>query len=377
VSKIAFINGRIFDGETFRQNEALLVDDELISAFTSPHEIPSDYSIVDLKNDMLSAGFIDLQVNGGGGVLFNNTPNEAGLKSITQAHLKYGTTSLMPTVISDTTDKVNDCVNAVRNAIKTNSSLLGIHIEGPFFNSERRGVHKSDFIRKPKDEDIQFLIEIKDLPLMLTLAPEQLSLQQIGVLAAANIKLLAGHTDTNYRTISKAVEQGLSGFTHLYNAMSAATAREPNVMGAALALDKTTANIIVDGHHVHLDMVKIAYRCKPKGKLIFVSDAMATVGGADEFKLYGETIKEEKGRLINQEGKLAGSAISLIDAVKIATNDCAIPLEEALKMASLYPADYLGISDKIGRLKAGFKADIICFDKSFTIKNVWKSGQHI
>ena len=377
MNKIAFINGRIFDGEVFHQDEALLVNNEIINAFVSPHEIPSDYSIIDLNNDVLSAGFIDLQVNGGGGVLFNNSPNEAGLKSITQAHLKYGTTSLMPTVISDTTERVTECVNAVKKAIKTNPSLLGIHIEGPFFNPNRRGVHKPDFIRQPNEADLKFLSNIKDFPLMLTFAPEQLSKQQINTLASANIKLLAGHTNTDYNTISDAVEQGLSGFTHLYNAMSSSTAREPNVMGAALALDKTTASIIVDGHHIHPDMVKIAYRCKPKGKLLFVSDAMATVGGADEFQLYGETIKEEKGRLVNQEGKLAGSAISLIDAVRIAVNECHIPLEEALKMASLYPANYLELGDKIGKLKAGYIADLVHLNNEFEVLNVWKSGLHI
>lgn len=374
MTKLALTNTHIFDGEKKHQNKALLINDDKLIGLVESTNIPSDYTIQDLHGGLLTSGFIDLQVNGGGGVLFNSSPDKTSLKIITDAHLKFGTTSIMPTVISDTPNAVKHCVEAVRDAIDNNASILGIHIEGPFFNPNRRGVHKPDYIRKPKNDDIAYLTSISSFSVMLTLAPEQVTTKQIKTLSDAGIKVLAGHTNADYDTLSKAINNGLSGFTHLYNAMGAATAREPSVMGAALALDQAIASIIVDGHHVHPEMVKLAYRCKPQGKLIFVSDSMASIDGDPEFQLYDKLIHAKNGRVVNDEGTLAGSAITLIDAIKIAVNEISIPLEEALKMASLYPANYLGNGHKVGQIKAGYIADLVHLSKDFEVLNVWKSG---
>ncbi len=376
-TKIAFINARFFDGEILRENTALLVENDIISGFVEPDKIPDSHTITDLGGGLLAPGFIDMQVNGGGSVLFNNTPTVEGLKTISDAHLRFGTTSIMPTVISDTVNVVKNCVTAVEQAIEKNPSLLGIHIEGPFFTPSFRGVHHKDHIRLPDDADINYLTSLNKFPVILTIAPEQLNSTQIKALSTAGILLCAGHTNANYDTVLDAIENGLSGFTHLYNAMGKAQAREPNVMGAALMLDETTASIIADGHHVHPQMVQLAYRCKPKGKLIFVSDAMSTIGGSPKFKLYDEIIHEVDGRIVNEQGTLAGSAIALIDAVRISTTQMEIPIEESLAMASLFPAQYLGVADTLGRLKAGYTADIVHLTNDFYTQTVWKKGKKV
>ncbi len=371
--KHAFIKAEIFDGHQFHKQDALLVENKRIIGFVNISDIPSEYKIIELDKGILAPGFIDLQVNGGG-VLFNNSRSVSGLEKITQAHLAFGTTSIMPTVISDTPNVVKECVSAVRQAIKENTSLLGIHIEGPFFNLNRRGVHEPSHIRPPDDSDIEYLSSISDIPVMLTIAPEKLNTQQISALSSSGIILLAGHTEASYDTIVQAVNNGLSGFTHLYNAMGPATARDPNTMGAALCLDQTVASIIADGYHVHPEMVKLAYRCKPKGKLIFVSDAMASIGSCTQFQLYNQIIHKKNGFLTNAENTLAGSAITLIDAVKFAVKQVQIPMRDALCMASLYPARYLSVDQHLGQLKAGCYADLVHFNSDFQVQNVWKSG---
>ena len=191
------------------------------------------------------------------------------------------------------------------------------------------------------------------------------------------VKLQAGHTDADFERISEAINCGLSGFTHIYNAMSQISPREPGVVGASLHFDEAIVSIIVDCHHVHPALVQLAFKQKPKGKLLFVSDAMATIHSDDSFELYGEVLNDTNGKIVNADGKLAGSSITQIDAVKNAVNVCNIPLDEALSMASRYPAEYLGIDDHLGTLKAGHRVDIVHFDSSFNVLNVWGSGKQV
>ncbi|MEE4250182.1 MAG: N-acetylglucosamine-6-phosphate deacetylase, partial [Alcanivoracaceae bacterium] len=256
--------------------------------------------------------------------------------------------------------------------------ILGLHIEGPFVEAGRRGTHKAEMIRRLEASDIAWLCELQAFPIMLTLAPEHVPLQQLRELAAAGILLCAGHTDADYDCIQAAIACGLRGFTHLFNAMSPMSARAPGTVGAALEDSDTWAGIIADGHHVHPTMIDLARRCKAPGKLLLVSDTMATVGATEDcFELYGEQIAVRDGCLINAEGKLAGSAIALIDAVRIAHQRAGIELGECLRMASLYPAAFLKLEKHLGRLQSGYRADLMCFDIEYQVTHTWVAGQHM
>jgi len=374
--KIAISGASLFCAKKFHRHHALLIEGTKIIGIVPADAIPSDYTAHIVNGGTIAPGFIDLQVNGGGGLMFNTTPTVNGLKTITDAHLKFGTTSVLPTVISDSKDIVQQCCDAVELALSSNPSVLGIHLEGPFFNTARRGAHAKEFIRKPTEEDIEFLCSLNKFPVAITLAPENVHADDIKRIVNAGAKVLAGHSNATTAELTPAIQSGLSGFTHLYNAMSSPSAREPAMVGTALTHNTCTASIIVDGHHVHADMVKLAYQMKPKGKLIFVSDSMATINAENKFTLYGEIIEEKEGRLVNADNVLAGSAITLIDAIRIANTQMHIPLDECLAMASCYPAQYLGVADTLGKFDSGYTANIVHFNDDFNVENTWVSGVH-
>ena len=376
--KQALLGSQIFCGERFYDDHALLVEGKSIVDIVDKNNIPENFNKMELDQGILAPGFIDLQVNGGGGVLFNNSPNKESLNTIIKAHQFFGTTSVMPTVISDSLEVLEQCITTVTEEIKNNSSLLGIHIEGPFFNTKYRGVHQKQYISTINSDYLNLFESLKGFPVMLTLAPECISSQQLKHLTSLGIKTLAGHSDASYDELDDAIKNGLDGFTHLFNAMSQISAREPGVVGSALHFENTFASIIVDLHHVHPSLIQLAYQLKPKGKLFFISDSMATINhGKPSFELYDEVVNESDGRLVNSEGKLAGSSITQIDAVKNAYQKCNIPLNQALAMASRYPAEYLGIENHLGSLKPGYRADLVHFDSNFKVHNAWVSGKQI
>ena len=376
--KQALLGSQIFCGERFYDDHALLVEGKSIVDIVDKNNIPDNFSKIELDQGILAPGFIDLQVNGGGGVLFNNSPNKESLNTIIKAHQFFGTTSIMPTVISDSLEVLEQCIKTVTEEIKNNSSLLGIHIEGPFFNTKYRGVHQKQYISTINSDYLNLFESLKGFPVMLTLAPECISSQQLKHLTSLGIKTLAGHSDATYDELDDAIKNGLDGFTHLFNAMGQISAREPGVVGSALHFENTFASIIVDLHHVHPSLIQLAYQLKPKGKLFFISDSMATINhGKPSFELYDEVVNESDGRLVNSEGKLAGSSITQIDAVKNVYQKCNIPLNQALAMASRYPAEYLGIENHLGSLKPGYRADLVHFDSNFKVHNVWVSGKQI
>ena len=376
--KQALLGSQIFCGERFYDDHALLVDGKSIVDIVDKNNTPDNFNKIELDQGILAPGFIDLQVNGGGGVLFNNSPNKESLNTIIKAHQFFGTTSVMPTVISDSLEVLEQCIKTVTEEIKNNSSLLGIHIEGPFFNTKYRGVHQKKYISSINSDYLNLFESLKGFPVMLTLAPECISSQQLKHLTSLGIKTLAGHSDATYDELDDAIKNGLDGFTHLFNAMGQISAREPGVVGSALHFENTFASIIVDLHHVHPSLIQLAYQLKPKGKLFFISDSMATINhGKPSFELYDEVVNESDGRLVNSEGKLAGSSITQIDAVKNAYQKCNIPLNQALAMASRYPAEYLGIENHLGSLKPGYRADLVHFDSNFKVHNAWVSGKHI
>ena len=376
--KQALLGSQIFCGERFYDDHALLVDGKSIVDIVDKNNIPDNFNKIELDQGILAPGFIDLQVNGGGGALFNNSPNKESLNTIIKAHQFFGTTSVMPTVISDSLEVLEQCIKTVTEEIKNNSSLLGIHIEGPFFNTKYRGVHQKQYISTINSDYLNLFESLKGFPVMLTLAPECISSQQLKHLTSLGIKTLAGHSDATYDELDDAIKNGLDGFTHLFNAMGQISAREPGVVGSALHFENTFASIIVDLHHVHPSLIQLAYQLKPTGKLFFISDSMATINhGKPSFELYDEVVNESDGRLVNSEGKLAGSSITQIDAVKNAYQKCNIPLNQALAMASRYPAEYLGIENHLGSLKPGYRADLVHFDSNFKVHNAWVSGKQI
>ena len=376
--KQAITGAKIFSDHKLLDNKALLIDGENIIGIVAKNDIPDNIKIQQLNGGILSPGFIDLQVNGGGGKLFNNSPEKESLDEIIKAHQHFGTTSIMPTVISDSLNVLQRCTSTISNEINNNKSLLGVHIEGPFFNVKYRGVHQKQYINTINNDYLNLFESLQGFPVMLTLAPECISIKQLKHLKSLGFKILAGHTDASYDQLEEAIKYGLDGFTHLFNAMGQISAREPGVIGSALNFNNTAASIIVDLHHVHPSLIEMSYRQKPKGKLFFVSDSMATINhGEPSFELYDEVVSESNGRLINSEGKLAGSSITQIDAIKNAYTSCNIPLSDAIAMATSYPAEYLGVSDYLGSLKANYRADLAHFDIDFNVKNVWVAGKHI
>ena len=376
--KQAITGSKLFNGIDFIEHRALLIEDQHIVGIVNEDAIPTDFQVKKLEGGILSPGFIDLQVNGGGGKLFNNSPDKESLNTIISAHQYFGTTSIMPTVISDSLNILQKCTDTISNEIDNNHSLLGIHIEGPFFNVKYRGVHQKQYINTINASYLNLFETLDKFPVMLTLAPECISIKQLKHLKSLGFKILAGHTDANYDQLEEAVKYGLDGFTHLFNAMGQISAREPGVVGSAFDFDETSASIIVDLHHVHPSLINLSFKQKPKGKLFFVSDSMATINhGEPSFELYDEVVSESNGRIINSEGKLAGSSITQIDAIKNAYQKCSIPLESAISMATLYPAEYLGVSDYIGQLKKGYRADLAHFDSNFHVQNVWLAGKQI
>ena len=376
--KQAITGSKLFNGIDFIEHKALLIDDQHIAGIVNKDAIPTNFQVKKLDGGILSPGFIDLQVNGGGGKLFNNSPDKESLNTIISAHQYFGTTSIMPTVISDSLNILQKCTDTISNEIDNNHSLLGIHIEGPFFNVKYRGVHQKQYINTINASYLNLFETLDKFPVMLTLAPECISIKQLKHLKSLGFKILAGHTDANYDQLEEAVKYGLDGFTHLFNAMGQISAREPGVVGSAFDFDETSASIIVDLHHVHPSLINLSFKQKPKGKLFFVSDSMATINhGEPSFELYDEVVSESNGRIINSEGKLAGSSITQIDAIKNAYQKCSIPLESAISMATLYPAEYLGVSDYIGQLKKGYRADLAHFDSNFHVQNVWLAGNQI
>ena len=376
--KQAITGSKLFNGIDFIEHKALLIEDQHIAGIVNKDAIPTDFQVKKLEGGILSPGFIDLQVNGGGGKLFNNSPDKESLNTIISAHQYFGTTSIMPTVISDSLNILQKCTDTISNEINNNHSLLGIHIEGPFFNVKYRGVHQKQYINTINASYLNLFETLDKFPVMLTLAPECISIKQLKHLNSLGFKILAGHTDANYDQLEEAVKYGLDGFTHLFNAMGQISAREPGVVGSAFDFDETSASIIVDLHHVHPSLINLSFKQKPKGKLFFVSDSMATINhGEPSFELYDEVVSESNGRIINSEGKLAGSSITQIDAIKNAYQKCSIPLESAISMATLYPAEYLGVSDYIGQLKKGYRADLAHFDSNFHVQNVWLAGKQI
>jgi N-acetylglucosamine-6-phosphate deacetylase len=374
--KTALINHQLFDGENWHQDQAVVLANGLIDEIVPSNALSSDISVIDLNRQTLAPGFIDIQVNGGGGVLFNDMPTMDGLRTIAKAHRQYGTTGMMPTLITDDLDTMASCANAVRSLVNDpREGILGIHFEGPYLNPKRKGVHDERRIRPVEEEGLD-LYFAKDLGVVIvTAAPETVTPGTIKRLADADIKICAGHSAATFEQIDDALGEGLRGFTHLFNAMSPMESRAPGVVGAALASADTWCGIIVDGHHVHPGSVQVSISAKPRGKMVLITDAMPSVGADNKnFTLQGRAVTVADGRCITDDGTLAGSDLDMISAVRNTTQMTNCDLGEALRMASLYPAEFLELEDKLGRIRSGYRADLVAFDEDFRVNQTWVAG---
>ncbi len=334
-------------------------------------------------NGLVVAGFIDLQVNGGGGVLLNNDPCITGLKTMMSAHAAFGTTGMLPTFISDNAQKMQQVSDVIAQAIKEQvPGILGIHFEGPFLSIAKKGTHSAEFIRSITPEEWQILSR-KDIgKVMVTLAPETVSCDDIEKMVSLGITVCLGHTNADYQTAQRAVDAGASGFTHVFNAMSPLQGREPGVVGCALLNDHTSCGLIVDGHHVDYASCQLAVKTKPQGKIFLVTDAMSPVGTKEQsFAFFDRTVTLNAGKLTSSTGELAGSVLTMIEAVKNTVRHLNVSLLEAVKMASQYPADFLYQTTENpysnGCLAIGSPADFVLLDENKNVLETWINGVQI
>ncbi|MBU2882657.1 N-acetylglucosamine-6-phosphate deacetylase [Psychrosphaera sp. B3R10] len=363
---------KIFDGNQFLSDKTLEVEDGKIVAI---HDgvLPQ----TQILTGTLTAGFIDYHVNGGGGKLFNFEPTIETLKAMVAAHAKFGTTAMVPTLITDTAEVMIQAADATAEAIANSlPGVLGVHYEGPHLSIPKKGVHEESLVRPIGDVERE-LFSRQDLGVkIITLAPENVSDEDIQFLVSTKNKVSLGHSNATFARAKEGVVLGADGFTHLFNAMSPFTSREPGVLGAALQSDAAWCGIIIDGHHMHYGSAQVAYAAKPKGKLLLVTDAMSTVGSDQQgFEFFGVEVIRDGDKLATPEGTLAGSALDMITAVKNAVVHCNIPLSEALNMASLYPAEYLGVADTMGSIEIGKNADLTLYTDDFNVTKTWILGE--
>jgi N-acetylglucosamine-6-phosphate deacetylase len=381
-SVLAIRGARIFDGEGWHDGKALLVSGQTVEGIIAAAALPADAETIDLPGGLLAPGFVDLQVNGGGGVMLNDAPSVETIRCICAAHAPFGTTSLLPTLITDTPETTAATLEAgAAAACEKVPGFLGLHLEGPHLSLSRKGAHDPDLIRPMEKADLDRLVNARSsMPtLMTTVAPETVTPQQIAALAGADIVVSLGHSDAGFATARAAIEAGARQMTHLFNAMSQLQHREPGMVGAALDSGGISAGLIADGFHVDRHAIAIALRAKRgPGRIFLVTDAMATIGtDMTEFTLNGRTIRREGGRLTLADGTLAGADLDMISAVRFMHREIGLPLEEALRMASLYPAEAVGQEHRLGRIGEGRPASFVHLSDALEVQSVWIEGKRV
>ena len=380
--RFALTGARIFDGDDWHDNAALVVRDGLVEAIVAAGAIASGIRKVETGGGMLAPGFVDLQVNGGGGVMLNDHPDVASIETICRAHAPFGTTALLPTLITDTPAITAAAIAAGAEAARQKlPGFLGLHLEGPHLSVARKGAHDPALIRPMLDADQAALIAArKKLPVLLTtIAPESVEPTRVSALTKAGVIVSLGHSDTGYANARAFADAGASVVTHLFNAMSQIGNREPGLAGAAIDTGTLFAGIIADGIHVDPATMAIALRAKQgPGKIVLVTDAMATIGtDMTSFTLNGRIIYRKDGSLRLADGTLAGADLDMISAVKFVHRVVGLELSEALRMASLYPAQAIGQSHRLGRFANGTAADIVALSDDLDIRDVWIGGNKV
>ncbi|HEY7688340.1 MAG TPA: N-acetylglucosamine-6-phosphate deacetylase [Dongiaceae bacterium] len=376
MQRLALISAEIFDGTAYHRDSALLVEGGKVRALVPQSQIGSDWPAHRLAGGLLAPGFVDAQVNGGGGVLLNDRPTVDGIRTICDAHGRFGTTSLLPTLITDTPAVTEQAIATIGQAMKAKvPGCLGLHLEGPFLSPERHGAHDPDLMRLMSEADADRLLGIEIAPLLVTISPERVPAAIIRRLVDGGIIVSLGHSNATYEQVESAVQAGARGVTHLYNAMSPLTNRAPGLVGAALDSRELWCGLIADGHHVHPAAIRVALRSKRRpGRIFLVTDAMSTVGSdLQAIELNGRKVHRRGGVLMLEDGTLAGSDLDMMSAVRFMVRSAGIALDEALRMASAHPAEFLGRSD-IGRIAPGARADMVHIDDALKARAIWRAG---
>jgi N-acetylglucosamine-6-phosphate deacetylase len=368
---------RVFDGSVVHHDAAVVIEGARIIKLIPRATLDSSIATHALSpGAWLAPGFIDIQVNGGGDVLFNETPTPEGIATIVAAHRRFGTTALLPTLITDSDQKMSRALEAVQVMVEREPGVLGIHLEGPFLSPQKPGVHHPGFIRRPETHHAAMLTSLREGVTLVTLAPEEVPQSFVTALTVKGVKVALGHSMATYKQTHAAMAEGLTGFTHLFNAMRPLESREPGPIAAALESKAAWYSLIVDGVHVDPAMLRLALQ--GRGHAMLVTDAMPPVGGAlTQFALYGNEITTRNGQCTAKDGRLAGSAIDMATAVRNCTRLLKLPLPDALRMASREPASFLGLGDRLGRLAPGYRADLVAFDPGpVTVTATWVAGRY-
>ncbi len=370
-----FFGARLFDGVTMRDDCALVVEDGAVVAVAPTAERPRGGEQIDLGGGVLSPGLIDWQVNGGGGVLFNATPTPAALAAIAAAFRRFGVTAILPTVITDSPAVLVAALAAAGEAARVTPGVLGVHVEGPFIDPRRKGVHLAEFIRPMRERDRDQLVAAKAGAMVVTLSPSAVSPALIASLAAAGIVVSLGHAEATAEEAGAAFAAGARAVTHLFNAMSQLGSRTPGLVGAALADPAIVCGLIADGHHVHPAALRAAINAKGAGGIALTSDAMPpAAGGASVFTLQGRRMRRDGSRLIDDFDTLAGGVVTLLDAVRYVVHALGLPLADVLRMATSTPARLLGLEGRIGAVAPGARADLVHLDDRLALRGVWLAG---
>lgn len=366
----------VFDGAVVRERSAVVLNGARIVDLVPTAELPRTVSIRAMpEGAWLAPGFVDLQVNGGGDVLFNDQPTAEAARTIAAAHRRRGTTSLLPTLISDSAEKMRLALAAIDAVVGSEPSILGLHLEGPYLSAEKPGVHDRRQLRQPSPDELAVMTAPRRGALLVTLAPEVVPSGFIAQLVAAGVRVSLGHSMASYQQTRAAMAEGLTGFTHLFNAMRPLSSREGGPIALALESPDAWYGLIVDGVHVDPAMLRLALR--GLGHPMLVSDAMPPVGGThSSFSLHGDMIAARDGYCVRNDGTLAGTVLDMATAVKNCVRLCGIPLPEALRFASTHPASFLGLGQTLGRLACGYRADLVAFDPTdMTVLVAWVAGQ--
>ena len=372
----ALVGARIFDGERFLDDHAVIVEGARIARVAPYAQRPRERLEVDLGGGLLAPGFIDVQVNGGGGALMNDAPSAEVVARIAESHRRYGSVGVMPTLVTDSPEKMRTAIAAVREARRRLPSVLGIHLEGPFLDPSRKGAHDASYIREIEPADIEMIASADCGAVMLTLAPNRVRADVIRALAARGVLVSLGHSEATYEEAQAGLAAGARAFTHLFNAMSALQGRKPGMVGAALDSREAFVGVIADGYHVHPASLRVAFAAKPHDRFMLITDAMPPAAdGPDTFLLQGRRVARIDGCLRLEDGTIAGSVLTMDEALRFSVRSIGLTLAEALAMASRTPAAFLRRDRDLGRIAPGYLASLVHLDDELRVKETWVEGE--
>lgn len=359
--KQAIINTTVHTGDEIITNGVIIIENGKIISVQK--DIPNDLETIDLKGKHIAAGFIDIQINGGEKLYFSQTPTEEAIQDIYDASLKYGTTQVLPCLISSSHETILQGIEAVRNyRNKHNNGVIGMHLEGPFLNPLKRGAHSIDQVRKPTNAELEEIIRLgKSVIKVITIAPECFTDEQLNMLLESDITISIGHSTVTHKEAQVYFSKGIKLVTHLFNAMTQFGHREPGLVGATLENENVFAPVILDGAHCDYAAAKLAYKLK-QDKFFLISDATFLGRKVEVFNWDNFDAHLDNGFYRNDDGNLAGATISMLEAVQNAYNHLEVSADEAIKMATSHVASAIGLADKFGKIKTGFPATFVQFN---------------